>query len=131
MPELVFLVDPNSNGHHGTLCIRASYVECYEPIRHVSYWPLHTGLRFDRDVFDLFPELESGQVPVNACFASFLFYFTRQNGHRIELRLVDTGRTKPIKTTLEKIDPPKSRLPLRWHAGHWQKLTKRDGWTYA
>lgn len=54
----------------------------------------------------------------------FGFFFRTPNGNRLR---VETTGGRAERYVEVPIEPPKSRLPLRWQDGTWWKETKR-GW---
>jgi hypothetical protein len=55
MDELVFRLEPNA-AHHGRICVKYTDNDLNEPRYYVLYWPA-SHVMFDRDAFDLFPEI--------------------------------------------------------------------------
>jgi hypothetical protein len=96
-----------------------SMVLSSEPTIVTRYWPLPSA---------------SGQVDEGdeATYRHDGIYSVRSSrwGFR-NFRLPDGVATKSVKTEETPVPKPRTRLPLRWYLGRWEKLSKSRGWIPA
>lgn len=88
-----------------------NYIEYFEPFQVTRWWPLPTA---------------SGRAKQGDCCEYRGDGYFLVNG--FNFRLPSGGSTQAVKTLREPVPPPKTRLEVRWKDGHWQKLSKRNGW---
>ena len=95
----------------GWLCVLESIDSWSEPVRFWHYWPVLRATEHAAAVDYGAPQRLQVSTPN--------VYSATWPGTSIPYRLalIDGGATKPIKTTVEPIPPPKGRRSVRWHAG--------------
>lgn len=93
-----------------------------KPIEYRTWWPLGMKAhhyRRDYGEYRIGQEMYQGRNPGEYLGADGLKY-----------RLVNGGQTVSTYTEKVDVDKPKTKLPVRWYRGRWEKQTAR-GWVIA
>lgn len=112
------------------LCIRHDSTMSTKPEIISVYWPTTcTDVRgfYLRD--QLMPLI--GQVVHDNKCNDGEAYHLMVCGQRWGFYLLDGGRTKPVKSELTPVPPPKTKCKVRWYYGEWQKYLASKGWVSA
>jgi hypothetical protein len=102
---------------NGVPYVRTETTCSREPLRIIDYWPLPgaTG------------RVEEGDM---ASYHGDGYYSVATRGEARWFRLPAGGATTTAERVEEPIAPPKTKFPVRWQNGRWEKQLKR-GWVPA
>lgn len=110
----------------GKLYVRYEFTVSTRPLRRRLWWPIGSWAG-DPRTYDRTPIDELIGKPLRDCF-TFKDQF-RGGGWIFILR--DGATTQPEFAEAEPVPPPKTKLPVEWRFGRWEKLTKKKGWVPA
>lgn len=106
----------------GMLYIVHVDTDFHEPIEYRTWWPLGIKAhhyRRDYGADRIGQEMREGRNP-----GEYI------GGDGLKYRLEYGGQTVATYTETVEVDKPKTKLPVRWHRGRWEKETAR-GWVVA
>ena len=109
------------------LCLKYESTLTDRPVIITHYWPFQTVSPWD---------LKEGTLagiegaPAHRCDVALYSWRQSDVWRHVGFRLVDGGKTLPIKTTETPLPAPKVRrgIETRYYMGWWQKYTQRYGW---
>lgn len=97
-----------------------------EPAIDKSYYPIHS-LEANQWNGNSVPSVGDEVEPGNQHGSVFVHSCSDPRTHRPTGRVIVLGSSDPVAVVTEAVARPRSKLPVRWHDGAWQKLLK-SGW---
>jgi hypothetical protein len=106
--------------NYGWLCVKWGLPDFNKPEMIVHWYPIESGSKFKfQRYLESVESVEQDRWPG-----------VYRMGH-LQFALKNRGGTIPVKTETIPIEPPKTKVDVRWHNGRWEKLLKSKGWVRA
>lgn len=116
----------------GWLCVACEDTRYAEPVRTRSYYPVMraSATEAQRDYGPLPAAVREYGAPELGIFVKSDAPAFFGNG-AFKFQLTDGGKTQPIRYVEDDVPAPKTRCPVRWRDGRWEKCLARRGWVLA